>query len=268
MNGDEPYPDASHLAKGTGKKASEALRVVIVDDEPSSIDALSFLIRDLPLPIQVVGTAQTLHAGIELIQTAKPDLVFLDVEIKDRLGFEVFNHISQVNFDVIFITGYSKYAIQAIKVSALDFLLKPVAKDELLAAILKKEQRDWHLQQKLETLTVNFQKQQLNRIAVPTLKGLEFTDVDDIQYCQAEDNYTQMFLNSGSMLLVSKTLKKLEELLDTHNFIRINRSTLINLNYLKSYVRGKSPAVILDNGKEFSLSPNRKSSFLKRINQL
>lgn len=248
--------------------AASPVKTVIVEDEPACIEVLTGMLEGMPLPISIEGTAETLDAGVDLIRRVQPDLVFLDVEIRDRKGFELFGYFPEINFDVIFTTGHSKYALQAIKVAALDFLLKPIDPEELLAALMKKEIRDLNFQQKMETLQINLQKNQLKRIAIPTLNGLEFVEVDDIVFCQAEDNYTQMHCKSSPTLLVSKTLKKLESLLENRNFFRVNRSTLINLDCLKSFSRGKTSFVTLDNGLEFSISNNRRADFFQRINQL
>jgi len=244
------------------------LNVVIIEDEPFCQEDLIQQLADLPIDIQVIGTADNVAAGAELIRRSQPQLVFLDVEIKDRLGFELFSYLPDVDFDVIFTTGHSKYALQAIKVSALDFLLKPIDPDELHAAITKKEIKDEYLRQKLETLQINVEKQQLKRIAIPTLHGLEFIQLENMLYCQAEDNYSRIVMEDRQEHLVSRTLKKLEDLLDPSSFCRINRSTVINLNHLKSFNRGKTATVTVDGDHVFNLSPNRKEAFLNRIQQL
>lgn len=244
------------------------LNVVIIEDEPFCQEELAQQLVELPIDIHLAGIADTVASGADLVRRVQPDLVFLDVEIKDRLGFELFSYLPDVEFDVIFTTGHSKYALQAIKVSALDFLLKPIDPEELHAALIKKEIRDEHLRQKLENLQFNFEKQQLKRIAIPTLQGLEFIQLDEVLFCTAEDNYSRIVMEGGVEHLISRTLKKLEDLLDPLSFCRINRSTVVNLNHIKSFTRGKTATVILDGKHAFNLSPNRKEAFLNRIQQL
>jgi len=246
------------------------IKVLIVDDEQHCIDRLSKLLHPShDNLLEIAGTALTVEEGVEKILSLKPDLIFLDVQIDDKTGFDLLRALTEINFAIIFTTAFEKFAIQAIKFSAIDYLLKPIDDADLNAAIVKfmNERSQKLTAQKIELLLQNTQskKDVPKKIIVPTVSGFEFLEISDITRCQSEINYTTIYLKDKHKLVIAKTLKEFEELLSSHPFFRIHNSHLINLNCIKSYNKGKGGSVILTDGTEIEVSFRRKDEFLKRL---
>ena len=247
------------------------IQAIIIDDERHCTDRLVNLLKNDQV-VKLVGTANNIEQGVELINSLRPDLIFLDVQIGPDTGFDLLKKIPHRNFEVIFTTAHEHYAIQAIKFSAIDYLLKPVDRDDLNVALnkLTDEISRKTTSAKLDTLLHNIEKKNdgLKKIIVPTVSGLEFLNVSDIIRCESDINYTTLFLNEKRKLLVARTLKDFEELLSDHNFFRVHNSHLINLVYIKSYHKGKGGSVLLTDGSEVEVSVRRKDEFLKKIAQV
>ncbi len=249
------------------------INAVIIDDEQHCIDRLKdLLIQNHALSIHLKGTARNVKEGVKLINKAKPDLVFLDVQLEDKTGFDLLRKISKLNFEVIFTTAYEKYAIQAIKFSAIDYLLKPVDKDDLDIALgkLSSEILKKISSAKLDILLHNIEgkNEALKKIIIPTVSGFEFLNITDIIRCESNINYTTICLKENQKLLVAKTLKEFEEMLCGYNFFRVHNSHLINLRCIKSYHKGKGGSVVLTDGSEVEVSTRRKEHFLNQLSQL
>ncbi len=249
------------------------IRAIIIDDEQHCIDRLEQLIENNCCnSIKLLGSYQSVEEGLKAIKEEKPALVFLDVEIKDKTGFDLLKQLPEINFEVIFTTAHDKYAVQAFKFSAIDYLLKPVEADELLLAIKKLNEKfsQKEISQKFDTLFYNLKniKGSSKRICVPVLSGLVFIQVDDIIRCESNINYTTLFLKDKQKLLVAKTLKEFEEMLGDYNFYRIHNSHLINLAYIKTYNKGKGGSVTMEDGSEIEVSTRRKDDFLKKLTAL
>ncbi len=246
------------------------IKAIIVDDEQHCINRLESLLGNYSSDqVHLIGAYKTVDEGLEAIKKLKPQLVFLDVEIQDKTGFDLLKHLPEINFEVIFTTAYDKYAVQAFKFSAIDYLLKPVDADELQQALNKLNQKfsQKDISQKFDTLFHNLKNIQgaSKKICVPVVSGLVFLQVSDIIHCESEINYTKIFLKNKQKLLVAKTLKEFEELLGDYNFYRIHNSHLINLAYIKNYNKGKGGSVIMEDGSEIEVSTRRKDEFLKRL---
>ena len=246
------------------------IKALIIDDEQHCIERLKYLLEEnFSEAIHLRGTYQTVEDGITAIKKLRPELVFLDVQIHDKTGFDLLRELNEINFEVIFTTAYEKYAVQAFKFSAIDYLLKPIDVDDLKQAINKLQQKisKEEVTKKFETLFYNLRNIQGNtkRITVPTVKGFEFLQVNDIVRCQSDINYTIIFLKDKQKLTVAKTLKEFEELLIDHNFFRVHNSHLINLFYIKSYNKGKGGTVVMADNSEVEVSTRRKDDFLKRL---
>ncbi|MFI5132669.1 MAG: LytR/AlgR family response regulator transcription factor [Chitinophagales bacterium] len=246
------------------------IKSIIVDDEQHCIDRLKgFLQSDYSNSVELAGEFSSVADGFNGVNDLKPDLIFLDVQIHDKTGFDLLREIGRTDFEVIFTTAYDKFAVQAIKLSALDYLLKPIDKDELKLAINKyhdrKKKSDSN--QRLEVLLQNTRPQNgiPGRIIVPTSSGFEIFDVTEIMRCESTSNYTTIYLKNKQKLMVAKTLKEFEDMLTEHGFFRIHNSHLVNLAYIKSYNRGKGGSVILTDGMELDVSTRRKEDFLKKI---
>lgn len=246
------------------------IRAVYIDDELHCLERLSrLLLPYIADTIQLVGMAQSVDEGIDLIEREKPDLVFLDVQIHQQTGFDLLQQIRPVTFDVIFTTAFEQYAVQAFKFSAIDYLLKPVDPDDLRQALAKLAPKQSVISRlsQVDTLLYNLQQRQesAKRICISTSTGYTFVDVKDIIRCQSDINYTTIFLNDKTKIVASKTLKEFEEVLREADFFRVHNSHLINLSYLKSYHKGKGGSVIMIDNTEIDVSTRRKDEFLKRI---
>jgi two-component system LytT family response regulator len=244
------------------------IKSIIVDDELKSRESLRILIQDFCEGTEVLALCQNVAEGIQAIQQHKPDIVFLDIQMQRETGFDLLAKIKEVDFEVIFTTAYSEYAIKAFKFSAIDYLLKPIDIDELKKAIQKVEKKlnsdiGGRLQQLIQNLRQGSSENY--KLAIPTAEGLVFIKVSDILYCAASSNYTEIYLTDGKKHLVSRTLKEYEEMLETHDFFRIHHSYLINLNGIKKYVRGEGGYVVMANDKSLDVSKRKKESFLARI---
>jgi two-component system, LytTR family, response regulator len=246
------------------------IKVLIIDDEQHCIDRLVKLLSPSQNNlVEITGTALTVQDGIEKITLLKPDLIFLDVQINDKTGFDLLRALPEIDFAIIFTTAYEKFAIQAIKFSAIDYLLKPIDADDLNVALLKfmNERSQKITSQKIDILLQNTQNKKdiPKKIIVPTVSGFEFLDIADIVRCQSDINYTTIYLKDKHKLVVAKTLKEFEEMLSGHSFFRVHNSHLINLAFIKSYNKGKGGSVKLVDGTEIEVSSRRKDEFLKRL---
>lgn len=249
------------------------IQAIIVDDEQHCIDRLSFLLEsacsDL---ITVRGASRSVAEARTAIDKLKPELVFLDIQIDDQTAFDLLKEIHPINFSIIFTTAYDRYAVQAFKCSAVDYLLKPVDRDDLLQAVQKvkakedKETAERKIDLLVETIT-NLPKA-AKSICIPTLNGFEFVAVADIIRCEATGNYTNIHLKNRQKLVVAKTLKEFEDMLTDYNFYRIHQSHLINLACLKSYQKGKGGYVILSDNSAVEVSTRKKNDFLQKLTAL
>ena len=208
-------------------------------------------------------------AGQEAIRQHTPALVFLDVQMPHMSGFDLLQHLDTINFSVIFVTAFDKYAIKAIKFSALDYLLKPIDIDDLQKAIrrFKEIKTPDHTANQLRNMFKNVTHQDgaFEKLAVPTLQGLEFLKVGDIIFCEADGNYTMVHLRDKQQLLVSKTLKEFENLLEESGFCRIHHSYLVNLAHIEKYERGEGGSVTMTDNYHIDVSRRKKDELLRRI---
>jgi two-component system LytT family response regulator len=246
------------------------IKAVIIDDEQHCINRLETLLANYCAgSIELCGSFQTVEESVAGVPALNPDLVFLDVEIKNNTGFDFLKQLPQINFEVIFTTAYDKYAVQAFKFSAIDYLLKPVDAGELQASIKKLDEKfsQKEMSQKFDALFHNLKNIQggSKRICVPVLTGFVLIQTDDIIRCESNINYTTLFLKDKQKLLVAKTLKEFEELLKDYNFYRVHNSHLINLAYINSYNKGKGGFVTMKDGAEVEVSTRRKDEFLKKL---
>jgi two-component system LytT family response regulator len=237
---------------------------VIVDDEPKSVVLLQRMLKRYCPGVEVIGTANNTEKAYELINTLAPELVFLDVEMPDGSGFHLLKKFSRIPFRIVFTTAYDKYAIPAIRFSATDYLLKPISITELKAAVAKVAaaplRPDAYQSMPGESGLRNAQL--AGRIALPSQDGVQFVAVDEIIYCESSSNYTFFHLKSGVKLVVCRTLKEYEEQLGAQGFFRIHQSYLINLRYVKRYIRGRGGYVIMENNIELAVSTRKKDEFL------
>lgn len=242
------------------------IKAILIDDEKHCRETLSIQLERYCPEIQLVAQCSSAIEGLQAINQYQPEVVFLDVEMPRMNGFEMLQKLSPIEFDVIFTTGYDAYAIKAIRFSALDYLLKPIDKDELKKAVAKIHHKSNHnLTQQLDVLLEKLSNKQglLQKIALPTLDGFELVPLENILHCESDSNYTHVMLKNGRKVLVSRTLKEIEELLEGHPFLRIHHSHLINLNEIVRYVRGEGGYVIMSDNTSITVSRSRKDALLK-----
>lgn len=244
------------------------INALIIDDEQHCIDHLMELLRTYAAAeVRILGAFADAGEASDAIASLKPDLLFLDIQLKDRTGFDLLNQIDSAELSVIFTTAYDQYAVQAFRFSAVDYLLKPIADDELIGSLQKVSA---NIEKKQFTARYELLLQHLNRtegiplkIALPSMEGWDFIPVTEIVRCQAQGNYTQFFLHSGRQLMVSQTLKGYEKLLEGHGFFRVHHTHLINLARVTRYHKGGW--VTLDDGSTVDVSTRRRDAFLARM---
>ncbi|MEM8889806.1 MAG: LytTR family DNA-binding domain-containing protein [Bacteroidota bacterium] len=244
------------------------MKAIIIEDEILGIKSLSSLLERYCPQVEICGTAMDVEHGSNLIREVQPELVFLDVQLSGGTGFEILKQLEELNFQVIFITAFSQYAIKAIKFNALDYLLKPIDVDELKIAVEKAEKQ---LAKKgenpqLKQLVQNQQESSDDPlITLPTAESLEFIRISEIVRCKAEGAYTLFFIQDGRQILVSKHIKVYERLLNEHSFYRPHQSHLINRQYLQRFIKGDGGYLLMNDGSSIPVSKHRRSDFLKWI---
>lgn len=242
------------------------IKAILIDDEKHCRETLAIQLEKYCPEVKLLAECSSSAQGLQAIADYQPDVVFLDVEMPLMNGFEMLQQLPDIPFEVIFTTGYDAYAIKAIRFSALDYLLKPIDRDELKKAVGKISPRPEHqmtkqldiLLQKLSNKPVTLQK-----IALPTLDGFELVPLETIIQCESDSNYTYVFLKNGKKFVVSRTLKEIEELLEGHYFLRVHHSHLINLNEIVRYIRGEGGYVVMSDNTSINVSRSRKEALLK-----
>jgi len=246
------------------------IRSIIIDDEPNNIENLQILLNKYCPEIYTVATAINADDGIEAIQAYQPDLVFLDIQMPGKSGFDILKAFTSISFEIIFITAYDQYGIQAIKFSALDYLLKPINISELKLAVEKArqkiiaKQKDYNIVNLLEYIKSG--NKEIPKIALPTLQEIMYVRVDNIIRCEASNNYTLFYLQNGEKVLVCKTLKEFAELLTPHSFIRTHQSHLVNLHFVKSFLREDGGTLLLADQTKVPISRQNRDMVKEKLN--
>jgi two-component system LytT family response regulator len=244
------------------------MRAIIIDDEPYCCEVLAALLNDCRPGVNIVAVCNNGMDGLSSIRQHSPDLVFLDVEMPKMNGFEMLEQLPSINFHLIFTTSYDQYALKAFRFSAIDYLLKPIDQEELQKAIQKVSQHSQApLPQQLEILMRKIQQPtaSVSKIALPTMEGLQMILVDLIISCESDDNYTILKLKDKRKIVVSCTLKEIEEILEDHSFIRVHRSYLVNLNEIEKYLKGEGGYLVMTDGSTIDVSRTRKETLLKKL---
>lgn len=241
------------------------IRVALIDDEKDSLNNLRYYLNELFIDIEVVGEAENVELGLQLIQKTKPELIFLDINMPDGTGFDLLEQLPNKDISVIFITAYDYHAVNAFRYSAIDFILKPIDPDHLAVALEKfRKKEDFsNLEQRLLNLIEN--KTTPKKIALPTFEGFKFVLTEDIYRCESDGGYTHFYLSTGEKILVSRSIKEYDELLSGNHFYRIHQSYLVNLKYVKEYKKGEGGSVILEDQTELLVARRRKDGFLSAM---
>lgn len=244
------------------------IKAIIIDDEHHSCDALKMLLDKCCPQVQVAAICHSANEGLKKINDLNPDLIFLDIEMPHMNGFQMLEQLPTIDFEIIFTTSYDQYAITAFKFSALDYLLKPVDRQELEKAMQKVSKKiNPVISQQLEILLqkINQPSMPVQRIALPTMQGLEFVPVESIISCSSSNNYTEFLLKDKKKLLVSRTLKEAEDMLADHSFLRVHHSHIVNLNAITRYVRGEGGYLVMSDGSTIDVSRSRKELLMQRL---
>lgn len=250
----------------------KVFKAVIIDDEQASIDLLSLLIKEECPEISIVSKCTGPSEGIRAIRENIPDVVFLDIEMPEMNGLQLIQNVGNVSFYPVFTTAYSQYAINAIKLGAFDYLLKPLRRDELKALVDRMHE---HSSQSKQFMTPEVLQEMIKnidilnpkptRITVQEGDRFHFLKLHEIQYLQAQGNYTQFVLTDGRTILVAKTLRIFSDLLEPHGFVRSHASYVVNIHMVNTFIKGTLNSVIMQNGNTLPVSRQRKMALLSRI---
>ena len=247
----------------------EQIKVILVDDERSSLQNLEQKIVEFCPELKIIAAVDQPSEAIFLIRHHRPGAIFLDIEMPHINGFRMLNELGDYESEIVFTTAYNHYAIEALRMSAFDYLMKPVSIQDLRETVGRLLR---HLaaatQERLNVLRQSLSKNisQESKIAVPTWEGLEFILIRNVVRIESSSNYSRIFFVNGESLLVTKQLKDFEEMLMQYRFCRVHNVHLINLNYVKKYIRGEGGSVVMENGDEIDVSRRKKDDFLKLIN--
>ena len=248
------------------------LKAVIIDDEPDCVRLLALQLKMYCQQVEVVAACSDSTEGFDRIKELQPDIVFLDIEMPVMNGFQLLEKLGSIYFSLVFVTAYDQFAVKAFRFSALDYLLKPIDGKDLKAAVEKAELRSWPEKQQLQML-----KQQLqgsnskifpDKIALPYQNGVTFAAINQVVYCESENNYTRFHMIDGRTHMVAKTLGDIQEVLEERNFLRVHRQYLVNLDHIKKYVRGEGNYLILSNDQHIPVARNQKERLMERFGWL
>jgi len=248
------------------------IKAIIIEDEKMSRETLRHLLDKYCPEVEIVAEADGYRKGMEEIKKHPPDVIFLDIQMPDGSGFRLLEELEIIDFEIIFTTAFDQFAIKAIKYSALDYLLKPIIPDELIEAVkrVEKKKAENIKKKSREILPENARAldEGSQKIVLSTSEMIHVIDVDDIIRCESDNYYTYFFFVDGRKLLVSKTLKENEELLSQHNFIRPHKSHLINIKYIKSYIRHDGGYILMTDGTHIPVSRRKKDKIMEIIYNL
>lgn len=244
------------------------IKAIIVDDEPFCCEALATLLERYCPEVRVAAVCHSGASALDAIEEQHPQILFLDIEMPRMNGFDLLEKVRDINFEIIFTTSYDQYALKAIRFSALDYLLKPIDREELQKAVQKVVQRlRYPLPQQLEILLQKFNRpaSAIQKIALPTMEGLQMIPVNSIISCESDSNYTVFLLKNKQKIIVSRTLKEIEELLEEYTFLRVHHSYLVNLNEVNKYIKGEGGYLVMSDESTVDVSRSRKETLLKKL---
>lgn len=240
-----------------------------MDDEQFCIDSLMQKLNKFQKKVIVIHTFTHPEAAIGSLTKTAPDVLFLDINLGAMTGFDLVEKLPAPLPKIIFTTAYDHHAVRAFKYNALDYLLKPIDEEELGRAIGKLDEPEmaWpgfqQIQQAVQDL--NSRVTDIQKIALPTINGFELIELKNLVRLEANSNYTHFIMNDGKKIIISKTIKEYEDLLDPEGFVRIHQSHIINMRYLKSFIKGKSATVVMHDGSELDVGATRKEYFLEKF---
>lgn len=244
-----------------------AMNALIVDDEKTGAEALMLLLKKYCPEVNVLSLIHHAPDAADEIRRLKPDILFLDIEMPFMNGFEIIKHVQDLDFALIFTTAWDQYALQAVRHSAIDYLLKPIDPEDLVAAVDKAAKRNHlHYRTAIESLTAELKHPSpVKRLAIPNQDSIVFVDWSQIIYLEADSNYTHIYTTSGKKHTVSRTLKEYDEQLDTNQFFRVHNTFLINLSHVEKYIKGDGGYVLMSNGNTIDVARRKKNELLQLL---
>jgi two-component system LytT family response regulator len=248
------------------------INALIVEDEVHGLNNLKNLLAQYCEEVNVIGEAQSVEEALALVrdQSLKPDVAFLDISLPDGLVFQFLNQIQPVDFEVVFVTAYEEYAIKACEYSSIGYVLKPIDPDLLKEAVARiRGRKPEEIQRRLQLFQQHFNNPNLfNKISISALDGIYFVNIKEIVRFEAEDNYTHIFLETGERITASKTIKAYEDMLEPYNFYRVHKRHVINLNFMRKFVKGDGGYLIMDDGIRIEVSRRRRPAFMEKMKML
>lgn len=244
------------------------LSIIIIDDEPKARETIINILKYSNIDLKIAGEAENIASGFEIIIQKKPDLVLLDINLPDGNGFDLLNRFEKISFSVIFITAYEEYAIKAIKFSALDYILKPFKAAELIQAIEKAGERILGEKSNIQYKALLSNLDKIRKIVLRTAESLHVVNVQDIIRLEADCNYTRFFLANGEKLLVSKTMKDFDEMLEEAGFFRTHQSHLVNINHIQRYEKADGGYLVMDDYSTVPISSRKKDALFKIFEEM
>jgi len=248
---------------------TQTLKAVVVDDEPDCVRLLSLQLKMYCPEVKVVAECTDGEAALKSITTTKPNLVFLDIEMPRMNGFELLEKFDTINFSLVFVTAYDRFAVKAFRFCALDYLLKPVDAKDLQMAVQKAGFQRWPERQQVSALKHQVvERHAPDRIALPFQNGVAFVEIKEIIFCQSDNNYTRFHTSDGREHLVAKTLGDVQEIMEDRDFLRVHRQYLVNVNHIIKYVRGEGNYLMLAGGHQIPLARSKKKKLVERFGWL
>ncbi len=243
------------------------LNAIIVDDEARSRRILQQFIEEYCPSLKVVALAEDVLGGVKAINTHKPDVVFLDIEMPNYSGFKLIEFFDDVDFEIVFTTAYERYAIQAFRVSAIGYLLKPIDIDELIGVVRRLEEMRGmaNIKERINTLKYNLNSEKPHRLVLPAQNGLLYVNMEEINYIESDGRYTKIHLVDSSTMVCTSSLKECESIFESAPFIRIHRSCIIHLTYIKRYSKGRDSFVVMENDLRLDVRKNYKDGLSEAV---
>lgn len=247
-------------------------KAIIVEDEVKGLNNLKNLLGKYCEDVEIVAEAESIEAALKILRTPdfKVDVAFLDIDLPDGLVFQLLNKLENINFDVIFVTAFEKFAVKACQYSSIGYIIKPIDPDELQECVNRiTSGKTNKIKQRLEVFNQHYYNPNaFEKMSISALDGIYFINIKEIIRCEAEDNYTHIHLKGGEKITASKTIKSYQELLAGVNFYRVHKSHLINLNYMRKFVKGDGGYLVMDDGKKIEVSRRRRPSFMEELRRL
>ncbi|MBI5917489.1 MAG: response regulator transcription factor [Bacteroidetes bacterium] len=248
------------------------IKALIVEDEIKSMNNLKNLLANHCPEVQVVADALNIEEALELFEEPdfKPDVAFLDINLPDGLIFQMLDELKPIDFEVIFITAFNEFAIRACQYSSIGYIMKPINPDELVQAVSRiRAHRSEKIEERLELFNKALSNpNSFEKMSISAVDGIYFVSIKDIVRFEAEDNYTHIFLTNGDRITASKTIKAYEDMLQVLNFYRVHKRHVINLNYIRKFIKGDGGYLVMDDGKKIEVSRRRRPAFMEQMRRL